>query len=493
MANVQKINSIKNLSLDDSRISAKRQLGKLKWPVTRNLTLLLLIIAGSAVAVNFLIPILVPASIYSAPLSNALLILLIATLLWITEAIPPFAVGFLIMGLSVFFLESLAPLEISQDWEKYVGTWSSPVIWILLGGFILAAGAQITGFDRKFSRLVINSFGNKPYRLILGIMITTGVLSMFISNTATTAMMITIVIPFARRYGPYEPAVKSMLLGISSAATFGGMGTVIGSSPNAIALGILQAEGYKFTFVDWMKAGVPASLILIIISWLVLRSIFKSELEYMELDLQDEITAQDSNNRNTAENRFIVIITFILTVSLWMTSAVHRLPVAVVSLIPIVIFTATGIVRAEEIKMIPWDTLVLVSGGLTLGIVINESGLASSIVHMIPHFGNYVLVILFLGFMTSVTSNIMSNTAAASILIPLSIALVPDHFTVLMVLTVGFSASTALFLPISTPPNALVFSTGYLNQSDYRLPGMVTTLVSPFLIMALVFLATGIS
>jgi solute carrier family 13 (sodium-dependent dicarboxylate transporter), member 2/3/5 len=473
---------LRRFSFADSRSAARRYMKTVKWPVTRNLSMLIFILAGSLVTVELFAPdVLEPSA------RHALFILIAAAALWITEAIPPFAVSFLVIGLSVFFLESSAPLEITENWQKYVNTWSSPVIWILLGGFILAIGAQITKFDRKFSKVVISRFGNKPYNLLLGIMLTTGVLSMFISNTATTAMMLTIIIPFTNQYGKKEPIVKAMLLGVAAAATVGGIGTVIGSSPNAIALGILQSAGYDFTFVDWMIPGVPTALTLILLTWYVLKRVYKTELETVELLVQDEPVPRELADRNTVENRVIVVATFAVTVGLWMTSTIHMIPVAVVSLIPIVIFTAVGIIQSEEIKLIPWDTLILVAGGLTLGLAINDSGLAEWMVTLIPAFKNPLSVILFMAFITSLASNLMSNTAAASILIPFGALLVPQGYVLLMVVTLGFAASTALLLPISTPPNALVFSTGFIRQKDFRIPGAAIAIVSPFLIIFLLW------
>lgn len=186
-------NRLQRFSFADSRFAATRYMKRVKWPVTRNLTMLVLIILGSVAFVEFFAPAELEPSA-----RHALFILIVAAALWISESIPPFAVSFLVIGLAVFFLESPAPLEITENWETYVNTWSSPVIWILLGGFILAIGAQITKFDRKFSAVVIKRFGTKPYNLLLGIMLTTGFLSMFISNTATTAMMLTIIMPFAK-------------------------------------------------------------------------------------------------------------------------------------------------------------------------------------------------------------------------------------------------------------------------------------------------------
>ena len=474
---------LKRFSFADSRTAANRYMKKVKWPVTRNLTTLILIILGSVAFVEFF----APADLEQSA-RHALFILIVAASLWITESIPPFAVSFLVIGLAVFFLESAVPLDITDNWEKYVNTWSSPVIWILLGGFILAIGAQITKFDRKFSRVIIERFGTKPYNLLLGIMLTTGVLSMFISNTATTAMMLTIILPFAKQYGKQEPIVKAMMLGVAASATVGGIGTVIGSSPNAIALGILQSAGYEFSFVDWMIPGIPTALILILISWYILKRTYKTELTNLDLSIGEEPTPRELADRNTTENRIIVVGTFIITIGLWMTSTIHMIPVAVVSLIPIVIFTAVGIIQSEEIKLIPWDTLILVAGGLTLGIAINDSGLAAYMVGMIPAFESPFVVILMMAIITSLASNVMSNTAAASILIPFGAMLVPTEFILLMVVTLGFSASTALLLPISTPPNALVFSTNYLKQADFRSVGLIIALVSPFLIVFMLWL-----
>jgi len=469
---------LRNFSFSDSRLAAKRVMKRVKWPVTQNLTMLAVIIIACIIFVQFFVP-----DDLDPSARHALFILVLAAALWISEAVPPFAVSFIIIGLSVFFLESLAPLDISDDWEKYVNTWSSPVIWILLGGFMLAIGAQITKFDRKFSSLVIKRFGTDPYRLLLGIMLTTGVLSMFISNTATTAMMLTIIMPFAKQYGKDEPIVKAMLLGVAAAATLGGIGTVIGSSPNAIALGILQSAGYDFTFTDWMIPGVPTAISLILIAWLILKSLYKTKLKKLQLIEVEEAVPRDWADRNTTENRVIVVLTFLITVGLWMTSTLHQIPVAVVSLIPIIIFTAVGIVEAEEIKLIPWDTLILVAGGLTLGIAINDSGLAAYMVELLPVFENPLFIILVVAIVTSLASNVMSNTAAASILIPFGAILVPPEYVLLMVVTLGFAASTALLLPISTPPNALVFSTNYLKQADFRVPGLIITLISPFFIL----------
>ena len=420
--------------------------------------------------------------------ANALFLLIFAAGLWITEAIPPFAVSILIIGFAIYFLDNIDASVISSDWEKYINTWSSPIIWILIGGFFLAIGAQVTAFDRKFSQLVLRNFGNKPYNILLGCMLSTCVLSMFMSNTATTAMMVAILLPIVKQLDQDDPFVKALFLGVASAATVGGMGTVIGSPPNAIALGVMHNQGHDFGFLQWMMVGVPIALSIIVIIWLVL--IFTFKTKYSELHIDANNGHHNGLERNTSTNRLIVVLTFTLTIGLWLTSTLHKIPVAVVSYIPIVFFTATGVVRGEDLKLLPWDTLILVAGGLTLGIVIKDTGLAEIIVKNIPVFKNIFLMMLVLGWLTTILSNIMSNTAAASILIPVGATFLPDH-SILIALVIGFSASTALFLPISTPPNAIAFSTGFLKQSDFRLLGIITGLGGPVLIILVAMLWYG--
>ena len=460
----------------DSRFAAARQWGK-RWPALRKAAWF----TGMFVLALVLAKLLQPAGL-SPSAANALFLLLFAAALWISEAIPPFAVSILIIGFAIYFIDSVQFTQISADWQKYLATWSSPVIWIMLGGFFLAMGAQVTGFDRSFSKHVLSYFGQKPYNILLGCMMITGVLSMFMSNTATTAMMVAILAPIVKPLDAKDPFIKAMFLGVAAAATIGGMGTVIGSPPNAIALGIIQNNGIGFSFLQWMLLGVPAAIVLILAVWLILKSTHKSQ--YTALDLVHGTPPANGNHRNTLTSRVIVVITFSLTIGLWLTSTVHNIPVAVVSFLPIVIFTVSGVVTAHDLRLLPWDTLILVAGGLTLGIVLSDTGLATVLVSNIPIFENTLIMLVLMGWITTLLSNIMSNTAAASILIPVGAGFMPDK-ALLVSLVVGLSASTALFLPISTPPNAIAFSTGFLKQKDFRRLGIIVGLAGPILVALL--------
>ena len=459
----------------DSRFAAIRLFIRKRWPFTNKITLLLIVFLTSLFGTQ-----LFGSEDISVQANHALFLLLFAGGLWITEAIPPFAVSILIIGFSIYFLDDIHFSVISSDWEKYINTWSSPIIWILLGGFFLAMGAQITQFDRKFSRYVLRRFGTRPYTILLGCMLVTGILSMFMSNTATTAMMVAILKPIVKVLDKDDPFVKALFLGVAAAATVGGMGTVIGSPPNAIAMGVIQNAQIEFGFLEWMKAGVPVALMFIILIWFLLKSYYRTSYQSIQFGQVEEDS--DYPLRNTVGNRRTVVLTFIITIGLWLTSPLHNIPVALVSFLPILILTVSGVVLGEDLRLVPWDTLILVAGGLTLGIVISDSGLADYLVGQIPVFSNVYLMLFILSLLTTALSNIMSNTAAASVLIPVGVSFLPDYALVVSVV-IGLSASTALFLPISTPPNAIAYSSGFLKQSDFRFIGLVTGLAAPVVII----------
>ena len=168
-------------------------------------------------------------------------IFLLAVGLWVTEAVPAFAVGLLIMGYLVYVLGSPWLGDSVQDPSEYLNTWSSPVIWLLMGGFFMASGLTRTGLDRQIFGVALRLAGTRPDRVLLVVMMTTALASMFLSNTSTAAIMIGAILPFVKRAGPDEPFSRALLLAIPIAASLGGMGTIIGSAPNAIAAGVADS------------------------------------------------------------------------------------------------------------------------------------------------------------------------------------------------------------------------------------------------------------
>jgi sodium-dependent dicarboxylate transporter 2/3/5 len=205
-----------------------------------------------------------------------------------------------------------------------------------------------------------------------------------------------------------------------------------------------------------------------------------------ELDLSF-LEEKPANLASRREKR-IVISTLAITVLLWSTEALHGIPLAGTSAVPIVILTLTRIISADEVRSLPWDTLMLVAGGLALGRAIVDVGLATTFVEMIESWNLPMLALAALfGYFTLAMSNVMSNTAAASILIPISLGLA-GFYQVSVPLSVALCASCALLLPVSTPPNAIAYSTNLLEQKDFRISGLYFAAVGPLLIFPITIL-----
>jgi len=411
-----------------------------------------------------------------------LFLLFFAMLLWFTEAIPPFAVGIFIVGYLIFFMGR----EGTMDVQQYVQTWSDGVIWLFLGGFFLAEGMRKTRLDIRLLIFTAPRFGDKAKHIILGLMFVTAILSMVMSNTATTAMMLATVTPLFSKIDN-KALQKVFLLGIPTAAAIGGMGTIIGSAPNAIAVGALEAIGIKISFLQWMSVGVPVALLLTFMTWKLLLNKYKLGELKLSIDFIKDLERKKDHKKEEKQQKRIVLLVLLITVFLWLTSQWTGIPVAAVSGIPIVALTMMGIIDADDVRKLPWDTLMLVAGGLALGIAIQEQELALYFISKISvfDFNVYLLLVLF-SLLTVALSNFMSNTAATTILVPVAISLISmyaDVNPVLFTMVIGLSASCALLLPVSTPPNAIVYSTGFVEQSEFRLAGFFIGFTGPVVII----------
>ena len=397
--------------------------------------------------------------------------------LWITEAIPPFAVGiFIIAGLLLGFGTDFILEDHRTPVEMYLGTWTSNVIWLLLGGFFLAEAMSQVGLDKSLFRFTLKKFGSKPDRLLMGLMFTTAIGSMVMSNTATTAMMISSVLPLANLMGKSSTYTKALLVGIPAAATLGGMGTIIGSTPNAIAVGALQEKGINITFIEWMIFGLPTALLATYIFWQFLSKSLKIKDVNLDLEKLSQVDLKVEGFKKNA-----VLFTLIVTIIAWLTEPIHHIPIAATSAIPIVLLTLFQIIVAEDVRRLPWDTLMLVAGGLALGIAMVDVGLTDIIMEKIgklpiPMFG----VGIVFAIIAVLISNIMSNTAAAAILVPLGLAL-PGIWGFATPLIVAMSCSCALLLPVSTPSNAIAYSTGMVEQKNFRSGGLLMIVLGPIL------------
>jgi sodium-dependent dicarboxylate transporter 2/3/5 len=410
-----------------------------------------------------------------------LFLLFLSIGLWVSEAVPPFAVGLLIFGFLVFALggyyAEIDPENAAKSVTKYVETWSNSVIWLMLGGFVMAEAMQKVGLDKTLFEMTISKFGSKPRNVLLGIMLVTAIFSMIMSNTATTAMMIAAVIPFVNTLDKGAPFSKALLVGIPAAASLGGMGTIIGSPPNAIAVDAMSNHGIQFGFLEWMTIGFPVAIILVLIMWVFLINRYVPKVSTIDLGFLKKADSSPRYSKLFSIKRKIVSSVLLLTLVLWLTGNLHGIPASAVSLLPIMLLTLLGIVSGNDIRKLPWDTLMLVAGGLSLGLAIQETGLAEHYVQLLSNYdlNLYALMIVF-SLLTIILSNFMSNTATTTILIPIAIILVSSN-QVILPLVIGLSASAALFLPISTPPNAIAFSTGKLEQKDFRFGGIVAGII----------------
>src|SRR5690606_14399471 len=231
-----------------------------------------------------------------------------------------------------------------------------------------------TSLDRQLLLIAAPRFGKLAKNVLLGLMAVTGILSMVMSNTATTAMMVATIAPLFVH--PQKSHIaKAFYLGIPTAAAIGGMGTIIGSAPNAIAVGALESVGIRISFVEWMIVGIPVATLLIFLFWKVLIHKYKLGIETISIENLKIANASLMPTSEDMVQRKIVMGILSLTVFLWLTSQWTGIPVAAVSGIPIVGLTMLGIIDADDVRKIPWDTLMLVAGGLSLGIAIQEQNL----------------------------------------------------------------------------------------------------------------------
>ncbi len=428
--------------------------------------------------------------------SLMLFILLIAAFLWMTEAIPAFAVSFLIIALEILLLgyHNFDFDSSNKEWVYYLKAWSNPLIFLFMAGFIMAIAASKTKLDLWLAKRVLFYFGNKPNNILTGLMLITFILSMFISNTATTAMMMTLLIPMLKNMNKDNPFQKGILLGIVIAANIGGMGTIIGTPPNAIAVGILGDNAPSF--VEWMIIALPPAVLLtIIFRWLILKK-YKSNEDTIDIEKVKRVSHFDDSTSTFTKvptipswKKSLVIIVFTITVSLWLTGPLHHIPTPVVSLFPIVVFTVFGIINTDDIKEINWDVIILIIGGLSLGAGVAKTSLDTWIGTQFSIDGlDLFLIASIFTFIVILVSNFMSNTAATNIILPLVVALVSsmgDSIVSYMVISVALCASCAMILPVSTPPNAIAFSSGKLNSKDFILIGLVAGLIGPILILLL--------
>ncbi|MGI9326380.1 MAG: SLC13 family permease [Pseudomonadales bacterium] len=411
---------------------------------------------------------------------RALFILVLSVLLWVTEVIPAYSVGILVIALQIALLgdpETGVFAESEKDWEQFVTVLGHPLIWLFFGGFVLAAGMATCGLDRLLAAWLLPRFGERPAAVLLGLMLTTFTLSMFMSNTATTAMMLALLSPLLVTLKDDDNLARALLIGTALAANLGGMGSLIGTPPNAIAVGALAElePSQNISFLEWLLLGVPPALLSMLFGWQFILRIYPASSQSIQLEIPPDAEPVDDNGWKKS----VVTIALLLTVGMWLTSGWHGVPTAAVSFIPIVLLTTTGVLGLGEIRGLSYDVLFLMAGGLALGQMVTQTGLSNWIVGHLPLEGlGQIGLILLLSYTTVLISNFMSNTAAANILIPLGITLATG-FESSVAVAIAFGASAAMCLPVATPPNAMVYASGRCDAKDFIKTGLLMGLIVP--------------
>lgn len=428
-----------------------------------------------AAAVVFLIPLVFDFDGLSAAGHRMFAIFLVAIVLWVTEAIPLYATAVLIIMLEILMVSDQAIVGLPADFtprafRDYFAALADPVLMLFLGGFFLAMGASKFRLDKAMARVMLRPFGTQPSRIMLGLMLITAGFSMFMSNTATTATMMAVVLPVVSGLDAKDRLRAGMVLAIPIAANVGGIGTPVGTPPNAIAIGQLAAAGVPVSFGKWMLMAVPAAAALLLITWWLLQRVFRSETNSIVLN----ITAEFDRSRPAR----IFYVTFAATVILWLTESFHGLSSSVVGFIPVVVLLGTQVFNDKDIQNVQWAVLWLVAGGIALGKGVADSGLDSWLISLISweSIGVTAIAAAF-AIVALALSTVISNSASANLLVPIGISLTMSGVVDLDPLIVGFviaiGASLAMALPISTPPNAIAYSSGLIKTGDMARAGAI--------------------
>jgi solute carrier family 13 (sodium-dependent dicarboxylate transporter), member 2/3/5 len=395
-------------------------------------------------------------------MSRATVLCIITLALWLTELIPLYATSLFLLFSIPLFLGSLN----HEFAVARVILWpANPVLALFFGGFALSVAGKKYGIDAYIARLMLRVSRSSRTRLVVAIMIGTAVLSMWMSNIAASAMMIMVLRPLWKDTESDGGFRTAILLALAFGANFGGMATPIGTGPNAIAIAAVQ-EKHGVTFLNWMIFALPLTVGLLLLTFLILKTIYPIRGQ-MKLP---PISSQPITGRFVA-----VVVLFTLAVSFWLLEPLHGISAATVALGVAVLLFGSGLLSRVDLAQIDWATLLLIAGGLTLGEMIDRSGLAKSVASSVDWHSIPRGIILFsLIFSAAFLSAIASNTAAAILLIRLGTSMDPSPYLPILI---AIGASLGAPFVISTPPNAMVYGEGGISAKDFLIPGIILMIV----------------
>ncbi len=419
-----------------------------------NKNLVILIIAIVSLAVYLLLPV-------DKVTLKGLAILIFIAALWLTEALP--------ITVTALLVPILAVISGIFDVKEALSHFANPVIFLFMGGFALAAALHKHGLDRLIAGYIMKAAGANSFLSVLGLFVSTAFISMWISNTATAAIMLPVALGLIANLKESTTSTEEfILLGVAYAASIGGIGTIVGSPPNAIT-----AANLGLDFREWLGIGIPFVLILMPVVVLILYLVLKPKLPKGTV-LDRSGLGQIAIDKNTYKLAAI----FGATVLLWIFSGTisSRLGIekefdSIVAILAIFMLVVSGTIKWKEIeRFTDWGVLLLFGGGILLSALLSETGASKYLAdlvrdHLSIH-GPFPLMlgaVLFVIFLTEFAS----NTATAAIMVPIFLALGQEtmqHSPNAIALSVGIAASCAFMLPVATPPNALVFGTEKIRQ-----------------------------
>ena len=431
---------------------------------------------------------------------------------WLTEAIPLPATG--LLPLVLFPLLGISSIKDTAQ------AFSHPIIFLFMGGFIIGLAMQHTGLHKRIAYYIISKFKSSPKSLVFGFMCATAFLSMWISNSATAIMMLPIALSIITVFKEDKNGIKNnnfdkaLVLSIAFSATIGGIATIIGTPPNTVMAAMLsEMYNYEINFVDWLKIGLPTSIILLPITWIILTFLcfpLDSKTSIKDKVIKDKIKELGK----ISQDEIMVGIVFIITASLWISrkwlstaldgvipaGALNDSTIAIMAAIFLFIIPSNRPKRKRLIdwqvaQNIPWGALILIGGGLSLATVINSSGLATWIGSLSSNLSNISIVFIVLICIASiiVLTELTSNTATASTFIPImgATALGLGQDPLLLIIPATLAASCAFMMPVATPPNTIAYASGHLKISDMIKAGIWLNIISIIIIGVIIALILG--
>ncbi|MGD2169015.1 MAG: DASS family sodium-coupled anion symporter [Chlamydiota bacterium] len=434
-------------------------------------TLQVLLIIFLCISSYFLLP-----DFLTEPQRWTIFTFILAIGFWSLEIIPLYATSLLIIVFLTLILtkaDGLLNLD-AMGYKLFLTPFSSPVIMLFLGGFVLAKAVQKHDIDVFIMRKFLKHLKKKPFFILFGFLFLSAFFSMWLSNTATAAMMISLITPVLKKIKSDDPFRKALILATAFGANIGGVITPIGTPPNAIAIGILAENGVFLNFLGWIVMALPLAIVVLLFTGFFLLWLFPPKVKKLSFEFPQEAPLTKMGTGT--------ILIAALMIFFWLTNTLHHIPEAVVSLVGVSLFASFMIIDVEDIKSINWDILILMWGGLVLGQAIQSSELATQFLQT-PFFEKYTfgLIALFC-FVAIILSSFISNTAAANLLLPIAISL-PGHGKILLSITIALSCSFGMGFPVSTPPNAIAYSTRFLKTKDFLKSGGVISIIAVIIVL----------